>query len=818
MLKKIVQLTFLLLLIIPFSSDAQVTGISYTISPNAEYTFWDNKAGIEDGLLVGGKFGFGFGQYFEVRGNYMQTLDAKTNFADFGLENYSDDLFTARDVKVTRWGGDIKANLSKGKFLPFITIGTGVQSIGLDTFAVNRQIYLNAGLGIILSAADRYTLVLEARNTAYRFNAGSNLLTEEDKATFGVSDETFESEDLTNWSVGASLQFYLGGRKPGELSSLDKAYFNSITGGFKSLGGTIEPTIGKLNFDESLAYRDTWVAGGSAGFDFGPYIGVRGFYFQAIEDGEVSEFDQLAMYGGELRMRLNTSTGIVPFIMLGGGKIDVQDDYESRTIMLSDSTTMETTAEDRGFALGGLGLTLPLSKNLKIFGSARALLTTGSMVEDLQGPDEIQTSWMYNTGLLLNFGKGGKDPSNLVDAKVNDALVLQRAENELKTEELKNQYELKVLELEQKLNEALAKEDYAKAAELKQEKLLANQVVAELENRQQELAQQQQLNALNNISSGSSIRMSPAEFENLIEEILENMGSYSDEFYPQVQSQMLNNSSDNTADVLKEQEINRRTRELEKQITIMSVQQEQLEKNVSDQLRRDLGEFTKQLEQSLNQLDDKLNQNRQDMIRMNDRINSLEGGNGTSSNTPQKNNNTTIQMFDDAGTGMGNIPSTTKNNTRMNFPAQTTMMQDTMGVKKFFRNVRYTGMSGFAGFSLGGTSTANIGFRWHYALGNKGRIEFMPEAFFGVGSSDMFGISGNFIAPIKLKNSPIRPYVGAGLGLLKIDESEDSSLQGAYNIILGSYVNVWRGRLYVDLMGRNLFENTQIVAGYRFPF
>ena len=60
-----VVLTIILLITSKFT--AQVKDISFTLSPAAEYTWWDNKAGLKNDVLVGGKLGFGFGEYIELR-------------------------------------------------------------------------------------------------------------------------------------------------------------------------------------------------------------------------------------------------------------------------------------------------------------------------------------------------------------------------------------------------------------------------------------------------------------------------------------------------------------------------------------------------------------------------------------------------------------------------------------------------------------------------------------------------------------------------------------------------------------------------------
>ncbi len=175
----------ILALVLSLQVYAQVKDISVTFSPAAEYTLWDNKAGIEDGFLIGGKIGFGFGEYVELRATYMQYLDLKTNFEDFGLDNYSNEFFTARDIKLTRIGEEFKANFgTKTKLNPYLTIGSGVQAITLEKQDKHEQIFATLGLGAKFNLGKRTVFALEAKNTTYNFNSGLRLLTEDDKLLF----------------------------------------------------------------------------------------------------------------------------------------------------------------------------------------------------------------------------------------------------------------------------------------------------------------------------------------------------------------------------------------------------------------------------------------------------------------------------------------------------------------------------------------------------------------------------------------------------------------------------------------------------------
>ena len=298
---------------------AQVKDISLTLSPSAEYVLWDDKAGLEDGVLLGGKLGFGFGEYLELRAIYQQSTGLETNFDDFGLVNYDPDLFVPQDVKLTRWGGEFKANLATSRLKPYLTLGTGVQNLELDSGNDFEQIYGSLGLGVKLNLTDRAVLSLEAKGTTYNFNAVDNLLGDENKTLFAVEDGDFERERLFNWGVQGSLQFYLGGRRPGNLTDLDRAYLQKFRSGLKGIQWILEPSINFISFDDDAVFRDSYFLGGYAGFDFDEYIGIRAFYFQGTTDEKIStDFDELALYGLELRARLNDGNGVTPYLILGG--------------------------------------------------------------------------------------------------------------------------------------------------------------------------------------------------------------------------------------------------------------------------------------------------------------------------------------------------------------------------------------------------------------------------------------------------------------------------------------------------------------------
>ena len=488
-------LTVLLLAGFGTSLSAQVSGISYTISPSAQYVFWDEMAGLSDGLLAGGHVGIGFGENVELRGMYLFDLGLTNDFGDFpGLSNLGQ--LTERDVNLTRYGGEVRLNLGRSSLLPFLTLGAGVQELELDGGAANEHVYASAGLGITLSIADRFTLKVEGKNTAYNFNAVNGLLTAADRDAIGVAATDFASDRLYNWSVGAGLTVYLGGRRPGTLTAVDQAYAEAFGNGFSNVSVLVEPTVSRINFDDVLPYKDMYLGGAALGIDFGPLVGFRGYYLKGMEDDELSlTFDDIAVWGADFRFRFSsTTTGLSPFVSLGGGYIDTQDEYEGRGGARG--------AASQAFAAGGLGASINLSPNFRLLGTYKWLLTTGTEVEELQSTDQIVTSNQWGLGLNLAFGKRARRPEAMFSSVAQDqmrreqarlnlekqaALAEQARKNAAATRQLKNDYEVRIYTLNEELEAARNARDTALVAQLEEQVEATEELVAELETREADL-------------------------------------------------------------------------------------------------------------------------------------------------------------------------------------------------------------------------------------------------------------------------------------------------------------------------------------------
>ena len=377
---------------------AQVKDISFAIAPTAEYVWWNKKSAIENGFMAGGYVGFGFGRNLELLGSYSQSLGLKSTIDGFSAPDNIKNAFVSTDVDVRRWGGELKGNIPMAySFQPYVTLGSGIQTIKANEVGQDA-VYFTFGLGAKFNLARRLTLNVQAKGSRFNLDA-SNILhkTSEPRTstynqwiTNNVSDK-----NMFNWSVGAGLQLYLGGRNPNELTELDHSYTN-----LKSFKFVLAPSLGYINFDNDNNFRDAYLAGASLGFDFTEYIGIRGFYYQAMNDEKISSsFDKLSLYGADFSARLNVSNGVVPYITVGGGYLKAGNGYQGKVATVENESGI--------FAKGGVGLAIPLGKHLELFGAANMLYTTNNenATNALKSPDKLQTNILYNAGIRIKFAK-----------------------------------------------------------------------------------------------------------------------------------------------------------------------------------------------------------------------------------------------------------------------------------------------------------------------------------------------------------------------------------------------------------------------------
>ncbi|MDX1547245.1 MAG: hypothetical protein R3247_09670 [Rhodothermales bacterium] len=422
----------------PQPAGAQVTGINYTVSPIGGRVYWDDQAALSDGWLYGGELGLGFGEFFELGGIYLFGNGFETDFSELSGDDPAVLAALAaldpRDVNLRRYGGKLRVNLGRGNLVPFVTLGTGVLRFDPDDLSASENIYANGGAGLTFSLADRYTLSVAAENLVYRYNAGRTFFSADELAGIGLTPDNFNQQTVYNPALSASAKFYLGGRGEGELTEVDRALLRQLRGGGFRLA--VEPFYGQINFNDDLDFPETQaVAGVNAGVDLGPYVGVRGFYWRALEqeaafdDGIQTDFTELEFYGGELDLRFQGDLvrGLTPYVIVGGGYADVGDGYRDFS---------GVRPESRYFAIGGGGVELPITRSVKLQAGLRGLFMSNQDIEDVAEPSNVFSSLMYTGGINFNIGSGGGSLGGAVAEEAERGRSAERARAEAMAAEL----------------------------------------------------------------------------------------------------------------------------------------------------------------------------------------------------------------------------------------------------------------------------------------------------------------------------------------------------------------------------------------------
>lgn len=742
---------------------AQMKDVTVTIQPTATYNWFDTNTAIEDGIMWGGRLGFGFGEALELRGIYEKSVDLKNTVGD--IDAFSQefvDNFNSRDVDIRRIGGEFKANIpTRGTFVPYLTLGAGVQTLKVDTTAVgmtknelkSEQIYANVGLGTQIRLGDRLFLNLEAKNTIFNMNP-SNILYQSGQDQSEVEEWIGDDNDqrMYNWSVLAGLQFYLGGRKPGEFSALDRAYYNKFSGGQSGFKLILEPSLAYVNFDNKTNLADTYFLGGKVGVDLNQYVGLRGYYYQSTQDEKIStDWEDMAMYGGDFIAKLNVSRGLVPYITIGGGYLNVYDSYIGKDTISGGNSGY--------FAKGGLGLNVPLGRNVEIFGDANLMYTSERATEDLENsinPDELRQHTMFNVGVRFQLGKRADDTDDILRQKIDDR-VAERTQI----------YQDSINALEAELAKAYEENDTEKAVEIIEKK-------KDLEEKQ--AGEETGARSIEERSvQPSYIKMTPKELEELIEKVIRGV------------------DEESRKPATTEERIDRLER------LLLEVNTGAYKERTSPE-RQDLA--TERILNNLDELNKKIESNA-DKINLMTVLGATRGQDKTVVVQPGQQ-------------GVAPAPRVGQPTTKVETDAEgntvvTTEEADTGVATGWVVN---QGMSAFTGAAIADDASMIFGIRGNYAFTNS-PFHFMPELYLGMGRNIGVGINANVIVPFNVNAGIImQPYVGLGLGYNNV---AGESAFGP-NVVLGTSFNILGGKLFADYTAHNFIDIHQISVGYKFNF
>lgn len=569
-----------------------------------------------------------------------------------------------------------------------------------------------------------------------------------------------------------------GERNPNTYSSLDRALERQYSNGFKGLRFVLEPGGAYISFDGDTNLRNTYLLGGAAGVDFNDYVGLRGFYYRSTQNEKIStDFDDLAIYGFDFIAKLNVARGVVPYISVGGGYMNVYSSYEGEMNLLPTNSSY--------FAKGGVGLSIPVSSNFEIFGAANLLLTTDKEdPADLESTEDLKRHTMFNAGLKFSLGKyanADRAIDSYVDQRVDDRTMM---------------YQQRIDELKKELEVAYQTNDSEKAVRLiNEKKRLENEMVASTDEQKIE----SQLETYTKLADDKTmIRLTPEELESLVDQVVKGVG----------------------APTLKKETPEERLDRLERIVldgrgstsTFGQQPDTYSPQPVASQAETDL---TQQKEVAASESMDNTNQELlTELRRINDRIEENSRKIDNSYRQQQSGSDKTFIVSPGGNQTPYGAPPMGRDNivvspdgTRQN------VMTQNRSQDRATSWVLYKGLSPFLAVNFGEATSALFGVKANYGFSSTDFI-FSPDLYFGVGGKVAYGLNANVTYPLFVNNySMFTPYVGIGLGVNKID-----NFNFGINFIAGSYLDVGNGSLFVEYTSRRFFRNNQVSLGYRFDF
>ncbi len=776
---------------------AQVSGVGYRLVPSGSYVRWDGDAALDDGFLYGGGVGLSFGEYVELTGLYLFGSDFETDFSDFsGIEDAElDSMLTSLDprgVDLQRYGGELKLNLGSGSLIPFLTAGAGLIRFDVEDKEPTRNIYLTGGAGLQVSLADRYTLTLQAEDLAYRYNPGTTFFTPGDLAETNLTLDDFNQTLVHNISFRAALQLYLGGRRPGELSDVDRAFLDQFSDGLRGVSLQIEPFYSRVNFNDAFTYRDQSFVGAEVGVNLGPLVGLRGFFARGVDTDDPTDFEPIQMYGGDAKLRLASGQGIVPFLTFGAGYLDVLSDYNEA----DGGGPFAARSEDRPFALGGGGLELPLGDRLRLHGEVRGLLMSTQDEGDISQTEDVFLSPQYRAGVSFGLGGDVTAPIPVVtQAELERQIAAERAAAEA--------------ELAAEIARAQAEGDSLAVARLTTEQRRAGLVTGGG-------------TAGVPVVVGREVRT--AQGDRIVTVPLPEQGElyvrYGDPGGVQIESvydgeDVAAAASGGAATETDLREIVRETlrESLAAQGDAATTEDvAEIERRVEERLLRQLnaesgGDVSATEMQLLERrIEDRLSDEIDDLRDL-----IIQQNTARQNNQPIVVPSQSAQPNVVAVTPEGEVVSTTS-----------AVVNATPG--------GFVAAYPVVGFGFGsGATQAVFGLRADYRPGGASTLRYYPEFTLGFGGERSFALNVNAAFPLPSPNVDFAPYAGLGLGILGFNDSgssddgddEEDDLPGSrltINLVIGTEYTVGRNRVFTEFQTASFGDFNRLIAGYRFLF
>ncbi len=374
------------------ASPLAAQGVRSTLTPSVQHILWHDDLGMADATLPGIGVALDFGSGLSLRGFGFARSGIETELNRTGLQDTSGNQVGNQGVDLLRYGATLDYAFGHSRLVPFLQVGGGVLRFDPDEGARTSQVTLALGGGIRMDVTDRLRAELMVQDVRFRMDryllAPGGL-----SGTYPTDAEARDQRD--NLAISVGLGYALGGRNYSASAARSSDWsFAAVR---------VEPYAGELKFSND-AFSDQALVGLRAGVDFGPFVGVRGFYWRGATSG-FGDTDPIAGYGGEAQFNLNTGNGLAPFLVAGAGRLNFLGAYrDANGVWPADETFL---------SIGG-GVGLRLTEQLRLNLTARDYILGQMNAGQVSSTDDITHNLMLSAGVSYAIGNSRSAPTPTV--------------------------------------------------------------------------------------------------------------------------------------------------------------------------------------------------------------------------------------------------------------------------------------------------------------------------------------------------------------------------------------------------------------------
>ncbi len=392
---------------------AHAQDLRWSLTPTAQQVSWDDALGLDNTLLWGGRRGAVLGRRLELQGFWLTNQGSRTTIGDL-YDRLGVDARPPGDpgLGVRNYGAALVYNFAVGGWTPFVRAGGSILRFEPEGGSESERIAFSYGGGLRFGKPGGLRFNVFAEDM--RFRIDRRLLLALPGADLPPDADVDAQKLRGNLTWGAGISIPFGG---GAVTYDDTPQYR-----LGNVALPVELFAGRLDFAGSSGIPRQYLAGVRTGIDFGPLIGLRGFYWRGTND-DLNRVEGIQGYGGELQFALNAGPGINPYLIAGAGQIDFLGSYDRTTV---GGVAVAPPPDQTALILGG-GARIPIGSRVSLTASARNWLTArGGATTDVVDASQLRSNWQW--GLGLSFGIGGRGNRRAEPPRPrNDTVFVDRA-------------------------------------------------------------------------------------------------------------------------------------------------------------------------------------------------------------------------------------------------------------------------------------------------------------------------------------------------------------------------------------------------------